>query len=261
MATLLCLAEVADGCEGLFGRPNEITGLDDSRCSARCECEDGVFEPPDYTEEDIRELNGWVLLDPPAELIADPYAAPAGQAPLDEKVCAVVPESPEARTYRLESFDSEQAVREAGGWITHTGACGVCSSLADLAVYMRESDLATPVRRCALKNFFGSMESHLACLEAIGFQRPCAQIWYYNTRHTRQECSRPCLAGLGATYHDDDGALNECIRCDEDRSGPVFKAVSGRTRRNSGLPSALCRPCDTVSRIVHRYPPTPEESP
>ena len=33
----------------------------------------------------------------------------------------------------------------------------------------------------------------------------------------------------------------------------VFKAVAGRTRRNSGVPSGLCRPCDAISHVVHRY--------
>ena len=37
------------------------------------------------------------------------------------------------------------------------------------------------------------------------------------------------------------------------QSGPVFKAVSGRTRRNSGLPNALCRPCSEVRPLVHAY--------
>jgi hypothetical protein len=44
------------------------------------------------------------------------------------------------------------------------------------------------------------------------------------------------------------------LQCDEDRSGAVFKAIAGRTRRNSGLPSAICRPCSTVTPLVHVYP-------
>ncbi len=40
---------------------------------------------------------------------------------------------------------------------------------------------------------------------------------------------------------------------DEDKSGPIFKATSGRTRRNSGLPTALCCPCNTVTPVTHRY--------
>ena len=88
---------------------------------------------------------------------------------------------------------------------------------------------------------------------ALGFTEPCAQIWYFNTLHTRERCLAPCVAALDEPYHLPDGSLNECILCDEVQSGPVFKAVAGRTRRNSGVASALCRPCREVRPIVHRY--------
>ena len=52
-------------------------------------------------------------------------------------------------------------------------------------------------------------------------------------------------------HHNPDGSLNDCIQCDEDQSGAVFKAIAGRTRRNSGLASALCRPCDSVYQVSH----------
>jgi len=52
-----------------------------------------------------------------------------------------------------------------------------------------------------------------------------------------------------------DGTLNECLQCDEDRSGPVFKATAGRTRRNSGIRSSIARPDDQVSQVAHDYVP------
>ena len=51
-------------------------------------------------------------------------------------------------------------------------------------------------------------------------------------------------------------ALNDCLQCDEDEAGPVFKAVAGRTRRRSGLESAIARPCSTVAQIVHEVCPS-----
>ena len=36
--------------------------------------------------------------------------------------------------------------------------------------------------------------------------------------------------------------LNAALQCDECRSGPLFKKIAGRTRCNSGLPSAIPRP-------------------
>jgi len=36
---------------------------------------------------------------------------------------------------------------------------------------------------------------------------------------------------------------NVCLACDEAHSGPIFKEFAGRTRRRSGLSSAIARPC------------------
>jgi hypothetical protein len=93
----------------------------------------------------------------------------------------------------------------------------------------------------------------MACLRALGFTEPCAQIWYFNTLHTRDRCLLECLGALGQPYHHADGSLNACLVCDEVESGPVFKAVAGRTRRNTGVASAMCRPCDEVLPLVHVY--------
>lgn len=90
-------------------------------------------------------------------------------------------------------------------------------------------------------------------LTHIGFSKPCARTWFYNVKNTRRACLGTCLLALNVPYLKQDGSLNDCIQCYEDSSGPVFKAVSGRTRRNSGIPSALCRPCETVAPLVHEY--------
>ena len=37
--------------------------------------------------------------------------------------------------------------------------------------------------------------------------------------------------------------LDECLQCDEDESSPLFKKFGGRTRRNSGLLTAIVRDC------------------
>ena len=73
-----------------------------------------------------------------------------------------------------------------------------------------------------------------------------------------------------------DGSLNSCIQCDEDLSGPNFKVTSiifaesdllekherysikfqyfsGRTRRNSGIPSSIHRPDAQNYPMQHCY--------
>jgi hypothetical protein len=155
------------------------------------------------------------------------------------------------RPYDLVTYPSEEAARAAGAKVTHFGRCGVCSSLANLATYVRQNDLTAPVRECGLSG--GSEDEHVACLQALGFERPCAQAWYWDTVHTKEKCLGVCLAELANPYQRPDGTLNPCVQCDEDESGAVFKAVAGRTRRNSGLPNALCRPCSEVRPLVHAY--------
>ncbi len=99
----------------------------------------------------------------------------------------------------------------------------------------------------------GGVDADVACLEGLGFDEPCADIWAYNTQNTRASCFDTCIANLTAPYNEPDGSLNPCLACDESTSGPVFKAVAGRTRRNSGIADAICRPCSDVRPLVHAY--------
>lgn len=243
----------AGGCERLFGVPSEKNGLDDSLCRPACECDGEVFAAPAYTEAEIDALADRELLNPPDLLTADPYADPGVIREVPGAVCAVVQAGGSRSSYRIETFDSVAAAEAAGATVTHYGACGLCSSLADLAVYMRYPDLTEPVRSCGIEGVLNGEEANMTCLRNLGFEEPCAQIWYYNTVNTRTHCMAICMTLMEAPYNTPDGRLNECLQCDEDNSGPVFKAVAGRTRRNSGLPTAICRPCDGVAPIVHEY--------
>jgi hypothetical protein len=251
MLLLLACSPPADTCQSdtLFGRPNEKTGLTAEQCKPEC-CKNGsLYTAPDYTEADADTLLSWELLDPPEALLSDPYSEPTPSTDSSE-VCGFVAEN--TTQYHLQIFKNSTEAEAAH--ITHTGPCGLCSSLADLAVYMRFPDLTAPVQDCGLQYFSGPEEDHIACLQALGFTYPCAQIWYYNTVHTREACGSVCLASIDAPYHNPDGSLNDCLLCDEEQSGPVFKAIAGRTRRNTGIASAMCRPCEEVQPLSHYYP-------
>lgn len=239
-------------CERLFGTPSMNTGLTLEQCSPVCaECESEGFSAVEYSAEEITTLRARVLQEPPALLGQNPYEHPEDYAEEPEKVCGLFFEGEEE--YRLVTFESALLAEEAGAQVTHEGACGACSSLQDLAVYIEESDLTTPVRRCGIQNLSGSVDVLAECISALGFTDACSEIWAYNTLNTREVCFDECISALEDPYHLPDGSPNACIQCDEDNSGPVFKAVSGRTRRNSGLPTALCRPCEGVARLEHRY--------
>ncbi len=242
-------------CEGdlLFGAPNAKTGLDSSSCGrGACTCGGKAFEPKTWSLADLNALRAFRLTKPFDEVTSDPYATPPApvSVPVDA-VCGVVSEGNGA--YHLADFDSVEAAFKAGAEPTHSGRCGVCSTLTDLAVYAGKPDLTAPVRDCGLNYLGAPMEQHVQCLRDLGFTLPCAQIWYWNTLHTRDACSSLCFAAIDDPYNKPDGGLNPCLQCDEDHSGVVFKAVAGRTRRNTGVPSSMCRPCSETRPFTHEY--------
>ncbi len=252
-ATIVALGDAATGnCSVLFGNPTESTGLGSGVCRPERTC-DGIepFAPPAYDAAVITDLRGRAHLNPPDLLPASPYED-TSLLPETAGVCGVFTADGD---YRLETMVDASAVETAGGVVTHTGACGACSSLQDLAVYLEQPDLGDVVRQCALLSLGGDLEPTVECITELGFSGPCAQIWAFNSANTRESCLDVCLAALESPHNLPDGSLNPCLACDEEESGPVFKAVAGRSRRNSGIPSAICRPGESVSAIVHdRYP-------
>ncbi len=239
----------AAACTSLFGRPTENTGLTEAQCGPSCGACADRWIAREWPASRVAALGALELVDPPAELTADPYDAPAPAA--RGGACAV--ELVDARRYRLRTFDTLDAAKAAGAMVTHADACGLCSTLHDLSVYASMPDLGQPVRECGLAH--QDLPGNVTCLEALGFTRPCAQIWAYNTQHTRARCLELCVASFLDPYVAADGTLNPCLACDERESGPVFKAVAGRTRRNTGIPNAICRPCTEVVRLEHEYAP------
>jgi hypothetical protein len=190
----------------------------------------------------------------PIVVDGDPYA-PAAQpaaASTDRAVCAVRYEGDRVR-YRLQTMPDADAARRDGYIVTHLGACGTCSTLHDLAVYLSRPDLTMPVRRCTA---FGLTRARtLACLRELGFSEACAATWYYDAMNTRRECGWVCMVSWLSREPSNhpDGRLNDCLQCDEDRSGPIFKRVAGRTRRNSGIRSSIDRHDGEVASLVHDY--------
>lgn len=240
-------------CERLFGSPNERTGLTEAQCAPTCACGGLDFTPPTYGADAVAALRRLRLDEPFSDLEHDPYTEPAPAPPVEGQVCGVLSSGEAMGGYTVQSFVSLGALENAGALLTHHGACGLCSPLADLAVYMAYPDLTQPVRACGVRGLSEGEAVNFQCLLELGFTSPCARIWLYNTQNTRRSCLADCLRALDAPYHLPDGTLNPCLLCDEVKSGPVFKSVAGRTRRNSGLPNAMCRPCAEANPVTHDY--------
>lgn len=258
-ALLLGSCAKDDGCEDLlFGLPNIRTGLSADECVPFCGCRN--FEARSFSPADLAALRQWEQVNAPEPLTFDPYNRPMPDVP--DGVCGLVVENADSLQYYLETFANGEEALAAGATVTHNSPCGMCSSLQDLAVYAEQPDLGTLVRNCSFENLLAPFGQLVACLEDIGFSRPCAVIWAYNAKNTQEKCFQPCieamlselLQGEIIPYNNADGSLSPCIGCDEEISGPIFKAYAGRTRRNSGLPAGICRSCDEVAALSHDYP-------
>ena len=208
----------------------------------------------EYTDSVISAFYEKVILNPVA-VDTNPYRdyeSSSWYEYPEEAVCAV--KYAEDRIhYVIATFDSEDAAEENGFIVTHKGHCGTCSTLQDLATYLYHPDLTTPVRRCSALVWFKPWS--IRCLESLGFTSECSETWYYNAQNTAKDCFRPCIDAWlkGDPFNNPDGSLNDCLACDEEFSGPVFKYVAGRTRRNSGIRSAIDRPDEDIYPIIHDY--------
>lgn len=215
------------------------------------------FTPPTYNETVWSSFASKSLLNPFPALVDDPYKNPNFNTTWPDTVCAIVYPNPQDRTaYRLENFESPEEAAKAGGFVTHLHPCGYCSTAQDLSVYMRYPDLTDPVRICGVKATI-SESWGLDCLGDIGFSEGCSKIWLLDSKNTRKYCSGICLWDwiwdVPSNVPPDSYNLNPCIECDETKSGPIFKVVSGRTRRNSGLKSSINRPESEIYPITHYY--------
>jgi hypothetical protein len=199
--------------------------------------------------------------------VADPYGQQTRQVvqlwsqgtKRNNEACAIRFLDTDNSRYELHGFDSASAAESAGFTVTHQGRCGSCSTLQDLAIYLATSDLTLPARQCARRT--GLKRKKQCFQESIGFTPYCAESWAYNALHTRQECLGTCVADYGffnlifgrypGPNTDESGQLRACLQCDENKSGAGFKFSAGRTRRNSGIESAIERSESEIYPVDH----------
>jgi len=74
--------------------------------------------------------------------------------------------------YSLQTFPDSASAEAAGATVTHWGACGVCSTTQDLAVYIEFTDLTTLGVRCSFEAGLGDFESGVRCYQRAGYTRP-----------------------------------------------------------------------------------------
>lgn len=168
-----------------------------------------------------------------------------------QEVCAVKFTNDERKHYEMRTFASRDAAVLEGWTMTHQYQCGTCSTLKDLAVYIGVPNQTGPISGCTRQARGDDSKLHQVkqCIvAAVGFTEMCAETWAYNGVHTGSQCRNDCMAARGKplVVNAGTGELNSCLWCDEKTSGPGFKYSAGRTRRGSGLESAIARPNDTL---------------
>ena len=213
--------------------------------------------PPTYNKTVIDAFSEKVLINKYVELQEDPYAS-KGFNTTHTGFCGVLYNNTNRKFYTLMNFSNLNDLKSHNAFLSHLGSCGRCSTLQDLSVYMRYHNLTAPVRKCGVKGFLNK-KWNLECLTKLGLTLPCAEIWYYNSKNTRKKCLKPCLRDWNQPYNVPSESacpnctLNSCLQCDETKSGPIFKKVAARTRRDSGLSSAIWRPPSSIANITHYY--------
>jgi hypothetical protein len=213
---------------------------------------------PSPPREMVRAFGSSVIINPIRQE-SDPYVAgnhrvtePPGDHSIKTAVCAIRYVDPRRKRYEIRTFRDEADASREGYSVTHRGYCGTCSTLQDLAVYLNRRDLTYAVRACSFRIAPGPI---LSCLKKIGFSHECALTWYYNIINTGRNCMGTCLLSWlrREPLNGPDGSLNECLQCDEDKSGPIFKYYAGRTRRNSGINSEIGRDPGEIYPVAHEY--------
>ena len=168
------------------------------------------------------------------------------------------------------TYASRNKAIQEEAFVTHTGACGYCSSAQDLGVYLNgQIDLYDLSFKCYLQWATSNSADEkrndqlIQCMQQSGMTTNCALAWVINVYFTSLppnppfpfSCLNACLPLLTNPMppnNEENCALNDCLQCDEDVSGPVFVELAGRSRRNSGIVSTnIARACDDTAEIRH----------
>ena len=178
----------------------------------------------------------------------------------DARVCGVKFVDQQKEKYHLQTFNNKEEALKAGYIVTHQNHCGACSALFDLGILLEKRNMVEDGRRCAKRlSLKGSKKCHVKKIELTEY---CSEAWAYNATATRNRCMKTCIKEYGLinmilgkfpdVYTNPDGSLKPCILCDELKSGPGYAYATGRTRRSSGIISAIDRAEEELYHLDYR---------
>ncbi|KAG7374772.1 hypothetical protein IV203_013867 [Nitzschia inconspicua] len=180
----------------------------------------------------------------------------------------------ENTAYRLKTYPSRQEAEAAGGYVTHLGHCGVCSTMQDMAVYAEYLQHTSPGNFCRRQSFT-SLENGIACYRSLGMTQDCARIWADTSWNTAKNCFGSCVinptirdigfsgGGTGGNdgedlepidYNATGSSPSSNIVTDLDGT-PISRNINNTDTVTSGCELDACMRCDrdVSSRLFERY--------
>jgi len=235
-------------------------------CESGCHCYGSEGNCPSYptiTENMLPTFRALTHVNP-KDLQCDPFESSACVSTIEEGEACVVDliapnatsesSCPSGYSYRLQSVPSLDTAIADGQYITHTGACGTCSSLQDLALMIEYPNIPYKAQQC----FFRStalkyIDEAITCYEEVGFTLSCSTTLAYHQRSiVQKECGYQCAAwaydgDLGNPSCQDVSGCGACV--DELGISARLELVAGRTFANSGYPSQKAQQCSDIAPV------------
>ena len=157
------------------------------------------------------------------------------------------------RFLSLKTVPSLDDALAEGEYVTHTGACGACSSLQDLAAMIETDSLTLKGNQCYRDSvWLTQIGKGEECYRNLGFTPACASVLIrYQKRINDSQCGSFCAAfALGGGQDEPscaaDGPCTNCAR-GNNMIDSRFRRVSGRTDISSGLPSWSATACSNIA--------------
>ncbi len=161
-------------------------------------------------------------------------------------VCAA--KNPSASVPDFANYSSQAEADVANASISNCGACGECSTLQDMSIYLHtRNNLTDAATACAVQALTGGRQAVSDCFQQrVGFTPGCNECWVDNVLCTQRHCVFTCLLSIisGEPKNVPEGQINNCLECDEKMCGPAFTWCAGANRRRCGIRSDITRDND-----------------
>lgn len=167
------------------------------------------------------------------------------------------------REYDMSTYATAEAAVAAGAYVTHSGACGVCSNAQDLGVRMsRFSTLQAQSIFCATAHAITrNFPALIQCYETLGFTNQCSLLWAHFGATNGDVCASKCIPDPTSSVIElfesaPTCALLPCLNCSSSQFEADFDIQAGikRSVQNSGFNDDIPLSCDSFYEIEDHDP-------